>query len=93
MHFNHNPYQLHILAQTNLTETFLKCEDEIQSACDPSNLPQPNMTEVKTCNAAIEIFKKKSEGCIKKSGELACSCWTDKDIEKASKTIKKCDCK
>ena len=77
----------------NLTDTLLKCEDEIQKACAPSNLPQPNMTEVVKCDAAITTFKSKSNACIKKSGSEACSCWEDKEIESASKTIKTCDCK
>ena len=78
---------------TNLTETLLKCEGEIVKACDPKNLPAPNKTEVEKCNGAIKIFKNKTSGCIRKSGEAACNCWENKELETASKIIRKCDCK
>ena len=78
---------------TNLTETLLKCEDEIKNACDPSNLPQPNMTEVATCNEAITTFKSKTGECIKKTGAEACTCWDDETIASDAATIRKCDCK
>ena len=78
---------------TNLTETLLKCETDIEKACDPKNLPAPNKTEVDECNDAIKVFKVKTTACIKKSGSEACTCWDDKAIETASSTIKKCDCK
>merc|ERR1712223_2330254 len=76
---------------TNLTETLLKCEDEIKNACDPSNLPQPNMTEVATCEEAIATFKNKTGDCIKKTGSAACTCWDDETIASSAATIKKCD--
>ena len=78
---------------TNLTETLLKCEDEIKNACDPSNLPQPNMTEVAACNEAIKTFKSKTGECIKKTGAEACTCWDDATIASSAAIIKKCDCK
>ena len=78
---------------TNLTETLLKCEDEIKNACDPSNLPQPNMTEVSTCTEAIATFKTKTTECIKKTGAEACTCWDDATIASTAATIRKCDCK
>ena len=78
---------------TNLTTTLLKCEDEIKAACDPSNLPQPNMTEVTICNTAITTFKNKTGECIKKTGSEACTCWDDTTIASTAATIKTCDCK
>ena len=78
---------------TNLTTTLLKCEDEIKAACDPSNLPQPNMTEVTICNTAITTFKNKTGECIKKTGSEACTCWDDATIASTAATIKTCDCK
>ena len=78
---------------TNLTETLLKCEDKIKNACDPSNLPQPNMTEVATCEEAIATFKNKTSDCIKKTGSAACTCWDDETIASSAATIRKCDCK
>jgi hypothetical protein len=78
---------------TNLTETLLNCEDEIKANCDPSNLPQPNMTEVTACNTAIDIFKTKAGECLAASGSAACTCWSDNTLTAAAKTIKSCDCK
>ena len=78
---------------TNLTQTLLNCEDEIKKNCDPSNLPQPNMTEVTTCTNAIDAFKSKAGECLKKTGSDACLCWSDSTLEIAAKTIKSCDSK
>ena len=78
---------------TNLTETLINCEEEIKNNCNPSNLPQPNMTEVTNCNIAIDAFKKKSDECFKTAGSAACTCWSDSTLETAAKTIKSCDCK
>ena len=78
---------------TNLTETLLNCEDEIKANCDPTNLPQPNMTEVTACNTAIDIFKTKAGECLAASGSAACTCWSDSTLTAAAKTIKSCDCK
>ena len=76
---------------TNLTETLLKCETEIRANCDPSNLPQPNATELTKCNAACDIFKNKTETCVKKSGSEACTCWSSSDLTSSSKIVKTCD--
>ena len=78
---------------TNLTETLLKCEDEIHNACSPSNLPQTNMTEVNICNAAIATFKATTTKCIKLTGAAACACWTDETLKRDAAIIKKCDCR
>ena len=78
---------------TNLTETLLKCEDEIKNNCDPSNLPLPNITEVTTCKTAITTFKNKTGGCLKKTGSAACTCWAGATIASAATTVKTCDCK
>merc|ERR1719350_1600402 len=76
---------------TNLTETLLKCEDEIKNNCDPSNLPLPNITEVNTCKTAISTFKSKTGECLKKTGSAACTCWADATIASTAKTVKTCD--
>ena len=78
---------------TNLTETLLKCEDEIHDACHPTNLPQTNMTEVKICNEAIDYFKTTTAKCIKLTGAEACACWTDETLIRDAAIIKKCDCR
>ena len=78
---------------TNLTETLLKCEDEIKNNCDPSNLPLPNITEVTTCKTAISTFKNETGICLKKTGSAACTCWAGATLASTAKTIKTCDCK
>ena len=78
---------------TNLTETLLKCEDEIHDACHPTNLPQTNMTEVKICNEAIDYFKTTTAKCLTLSGWPACACWTDDLLIRDAAIIKKCDCR
>ena len=78
---------------TNLTQTLLKCETEIQADCDPTNLPQPNTTEVNICNKAVSIFSTKIKECVAKNGSAACTCWSSSELTTASTIIKSCDCR
>ena len=78
---------------SNLTETLLKCEEEIKTNCNPSNLPHPNATEVGACKGAMDTFKSKSDECKDMSGSDACTCWSDSELATAKKTIEGCDCK
>merc|ERR1711902_327172 len=75
----------------NLTETLLKCEDEIHEACHPSKLPQTNQTDIENCKAAIATFKNTTTKCMKKSGLAACECWTDETLARDATIIKNCD--
>jgi len=74
----------------NLTETLKMCSDNIKKACDPGNLPQPNMTAITVCNKTMASFSKKLEECRKKSGKEACTCWNSTELSGPLETIKGC---
>ena len=81
---------------TNLTETLLKCEDEIHDACHHKNLPQLSnnrSAQLHTCREAIRYFKTTTKKCLKMSGAEACACWTDETLARDAAIIKTCDCK
>ena len=71
----------------NLTTTLDSCLDDIKAACDPANIPQPNMTLLKMCEDNVATFKNKSGDCLAKSvgtdktdTATACTCWTSTDL-------------
>jgi len=71
----------------NLTTTLDSCMDDIKTACDPANIPQPNMTLLKMCEDNVATFKNKSGDCLAKSvgtdksdTATACTCWTSTDL-------------
>ena len=35
----------------NLTDLIMSCQDNINTSCHPSNLPQPNKTKLDNCKA------------------------------------------
>ena len=72
----------------NLTDTLLKCEKTINASCDKESFPHPNMTAVKECKTAMASFKTLVDGCQKKSGSEACTCWTDTAFTPLVATIK-----
>ena len=72
----------------NLTDTLLKCEKTINASCDKESFPHPNMTAVKECKTAMDSFKTLVDGCQKKSGSEACTCWTDTAFTPLVATIK-----
>jgi len=76
---------------TNLTTSLLECDTNIKTACDTSNLPQPNMTEVDDCTTKMSTFKSGVLACMGKTGSEACSCWTESSLGTDLATIKKCD--
>ena len=76
----------------NLTETLKKCSADIEKACDPKNIPQPNMTEVEPCNTAMTAFNTFTDSCGKKTGAEACTCFEGGDADQTA-LIKKCDLK
>jgi len=74
----------------NLTDTLLKCEKTINASCDKESFPHPDMTTVKECKTAMDSFKTLVDGCQKKSGSEACTCWTDTAFTPLVATIKTC---
>ena len=72
----------------NLTDTLLKCEKTINASCDKESFPHPNMTAVKECKTAMTSFTTLVDGCQKKSGSEACTCWVDTAFTPLVATIK-----
>jgi len=73
-----------------LADTLMKCSDSVKAACDPSKLPQPDMTKVNVCKPQMEKFQTKVEECRKKTGAEACTCWGSTDLSSAATVIKNC---
>ena len=61
------------------------------AVCDPSVIPQPNMTELTVCREAMATFDSYTSECSKLSGAAACSCWSNDSIAAELDVIKKCD--
>ena len=40
----------------NLTKTLFDCEKDVHAACNPANIPQPNMTFINRCKELVSIF-------------------------------------
>lgn len=81
----------------NLTTTLDSCLDDIKTACDPANIPQPNMTLLKMCEDNVATFKNKSGDCLTKSvgtdksdTATACTCWTSTDLAGLVEKTKVC---
>lgn len=74
----------------NLSATLMACEVDIQAACDPVNLPQPNMTEVSACETAMTSFSTGVEACRKLTGAEACTCWLDTNLSVNLDLVKTC---
>merc|ERR1712241_54599 len=84
----------------NLTATLDKCEDDIHTACDPSNFPQPNMTFIDMCDALVAEFKTEAGKCLnqsvggyKQAASTACDCWTATALNELAVKAKNCKAK
>jgi len=81
----------------NLTDTLFACKDNVKMACDPANIPQPNMTKLMMCSEAAMKFKTAATMCLFKSiganktdTTTACTCWTGDDLTMAVAEVKDC---
>merc|ERR1712088_1265550 len=81
----------------NLTSTLDSCKDDIHKACDPSNIPQPNMTFIMMCDDLVTQFKAGAMACLNKSvggfkttATEACTCWTNSDLAAIVTKAKMC---
>jgi len=81
----------------NLTSTLDSCKDDIHKACDPSNIPQPNMTFIMMCDDLVTQFKAGAMACLNKSvggfkttATEACTCWTNTDLAAIVTKAKMC---
>ena len=67
----------------------------MHDACDESNHPAPNATELSACVAAIDHFKNFTKNCTsQESASSACDCWdADDATSKVMAELKACNLK
>jgi len=74
----------------NLTSLLGACEENINTSCN-ANLPVINTTEHDLCHTAMTAFANLTKDCQMKTGEEACTCWTNSTLEFSANAVKKCD--
>jgi len=82
----------------NLTDTLFSCEDMIHTACDPANIPQPNITKLDMCSAMVDKFTAGAGKCLamstgagKTDTTTACSCWTNATLMETVTAVSDCN--
>ena len=81
------------LQMQNLSSILTNCSDQIKEACHESQKPTINMTEVDKCNAMIAEFEMSvagSDGCLKKTGEDLCDCFSNQTLLDQAAVLRKC---
>ena len=76
---------------TNLSETLTTCETNITALCDPSNMPEVNLTFIGSCEVSISAFEAFISKCSALSGAEACACWSDSNSTSLIAAVKQCD--
>lgn len=56
-------------------------------------MPQPNMTKIEACNALGKSLADGVKECKGKTGDEACTCWTNTTLKTTFDDLKKCDYK
>merc|ERR1711881_218074 len=51
----------------NLTKTLFDCEIVVHKACDPANIPQPNMTFINRCKELVDDYATEAQTCYDKT--------------------------
>ena len=77
----------------NLTTILTNCSQSIKAACNESQKPTINGTEVEKCNAMIADFKESVDGtagCLKKTGEDLCNCFSNQTLLGQAAVLRKC---
>merc|ERR1712212_836839 len=77
----------------NLSSILTNCSNQIKEACHESQKPTINMTEVDKCNAMIAEFETSvagSDGCLKKTGEDLCDCFSNQTLLDQAAVLRKC---
>ena len=77
----------------NLTDTLFACEINVNKACNPANIPQPNVTFINNCKTLVDKFTKKAGECLAMtisgtSMPKACSCW--QELNMTASAVKNC---
>ena len=81
------------LQMENLTSILTNCSQDIEAACDESQKPTMNMTEVDKCNAMIADFKENVDGtggCLGKTGKELCDCFSNETLLDQAAVLRKC---
>ena len=81
------------LQMENLTSILTNCSQDIEAACDESQKPTINMTEVDKCNAMIADFKENVDGtggCLGKTGKELCDCFGNETLLDQAGVLRKC---
>merc|ERR1712076_97808 len=81
----------------NLTKTLFDCEKSVHDACDPANIPQPNMTFITRCKELVDNFSSEAGTCYDKTyggkktnSSDACYCWTHNKLNGTIDELKTC---
>ena len=77
----------------NLSTILTNCSEDIKTACDESQKPSLNMTEVEKCNAMIVDFKESVDGpagCLDKTGQELCDCFSNQTLQDQAAVLRKC---
>merc|ERR1711874_840279 len=81
----------------NLTKTLFDCEKSVHDACDPANIPQPNMTFIDRGKELVDNFSTEAGTCYDKTyggkktnSSDACYCWTHNKINATIDELKTC---
>merc|ERR1711936_1323996 len=81
----------------NLTKTLFDCEKSVHDACDPANIPQPNMTFIDRCKELVDNFSAEAGTCYDKTyggkktnSSDACYCWAHNKLNSTIGELKTC---
>ena len=82
------------LQMKNLTSILTNCSQDIEAACDESQKPTINTTEVDKCISMIAEFKESVDGtagCLKKTGADLCDCFSNQTLLDQAAVLRKCN--
>ena len=82
------------LQMKNLTSILTNCSQDIEAACDESQKPTINTTEVDKCISMIAEFKESVDGtagCLKKTGADLCACFANQTLLDQAAVLRKCN--
>ena len=81
------------LKMQNLSSILTNCSEDIKAACNESQKPTINMTEVDQCNAMVAEFKENvdgTDGCLEKTGQELCDCFANQTLLDQAAVLRKC---
>ena len=79
-----------------LARDMKNCEANIDKACNPKKLPQPNVTRLRECNRTAVGLRKEATACMasvsKNNVSLTCGCFSSSKIKDLTAKMRKCSC-